>query len=56
VVRTDVSEQPIFPIFKGQSVEEECSTLEDGTDIVPKRRLETTILLCVTSRKNANLE
>jgi hypothetical protein len=31
-VFTDVSGQPICPIFKGQAVQEGCFTLEDGTD------------------------
>ena len=32
-VDTDVSVLPIGPIFKGQTVQLESSTLEDGTDI-----------------------
>ena len=30
--RTDVSGQPIGPIFKGQAVQDNYLTLEDGTD------------------------
>jgi hypothetical protein len=29
---TDVSEQPIGPIFEGQAVKEKCLTLEDVND------------------------
>jgi hypothetical protein len=31
-VVTHVSGQPIGPILKGQAIQEECLTLEDGTD------------------------
>jgi len=36
VVFTDVSAQPIGPIFKGQAVKESCMTLKDGTDVVSR--------------------
>jgi hypothetical protein len=32
LVVTDVSEQPFDPIFKNQAVQEDCLTLENGTD------------------------
>jgi hypothetical protein len=36
LVVTDVSGQPIGPIFKGQSVQEFCLTLENESDRLPR--------------------
>jgi len=44
--------QHIGPIFNGHN----CLTLEDGTDVVPKRRWETTILCCVKFQQGSDHE
>ena len=54
---TDVSGQPIAPIFKGQVVQEffACLTLEDGNDISRNVGTVLTILGCVKSQNSADL-
>ena len=50
LVITDVSEQPIFPIFKGQALQGDCLTLENRNDRLPQKSL-TTNLRCITSQE-----
>jgi len=48
---TDVSGQPVGPIFKGQE-----SSLEEGTDkLPPKRRQGITTTRCITTQKSVIL-
>jgi len=54
---TDVSEQPIRPIFKDQEIQRvDLLTLEDGTEMLSRNfSKNTTSLCCVISQKSADI-